>query len=124
MSAAVSGAAIVYYTFDPSDPGGWQLFGGTSLSSPLFSGIVALTDQLAGHRIGYINNKLYLLANAPKLTGIVDVTSCTTTFGPFTNSKGVTYTVQGANAGPGYDLASGLGTVDGARFIPALALIP
>lgn len=43
------------------------------------------------------------------------------TFGPFTNSNGVTYTVIGFNATPGYDLASGLGAVNAAKFVFALA---
>jgi kumamolisin len=43
------------------------------------------------------------------------------TFGPFTNSDGKTYTVVGYNAGRGYDLASGVGTIDAAWFVPALA---
>jgi hypothetical protein len=29
--------------------------------------------------------------------------------------------VTGYDAGPGYDLASGLGTIDAATFVPALA---
>ncbi len=39
----------------------------------------------------------------------------------FENSDGNTYTVQGFPAGPGYDRSSGLGTIDGAYFVPALA---
>ena len=31
------------------------------------------------------------------------------------------YTVRGFRAGSGYDLASGLGTVDAARLVPELA---
>ena len=31
------------------------------------------------------------------------------------------YTVKGFNAGPGYDLASGVGTVNAALFVPELA---
>jgi len=42
-------------------------------------------------------------------------------FRTFTNSDGNTYTVIGYGAGPGYDLASGLGTVDAAKFVRALA---
>jgi len=30
----------------------------------------------------------------------------------------------GFDAGPGYDLASGWGTLDAARFVPALAFVP
>ena len=51
----------------------------------------------------------------------MDVTTGNNTFGPFTNGDGNTYTVVGFNAGKGYDLASGVGTVDAARFVPALA---
>lgn len=110
MSAAVDGAAIVYYSFDPTYVG-WHLVGGTSEASPIFSGVVALTGQLAHHKLGNINNALYTLARLPH-TGIVDVTIGDNSFG------GVT----GYPALPGYDLSTGLGTVDVARFAPALAL--
>jgi subtilase family serine protease len=110
MSAAVDGAAILYYSFDPTRVG-WHLVGGTSEASPLFSGIVALTAQLAHHRLGTINSALYLL-NRFRANGIVDVTTGDISFG------GVT----GPAATPGYDLASGVGTVDAARFVPELAL--
>lgn len=83
---------------------------------------------MARHRLGNINDALYGLASVAYLqrshggaTGLVDVTQGDTTFGPFTNSDGNTYTVQGTAAGPGYDLASGVGTIDAARFVPALA---
>ena len=36
------------------------------------------------------------------------------------NSDGQTYHVPGYTAGQGYDLASGLGTIDAATFVPAL----
>ena len=49
------------------------------------------------------------------------MTSGNNDIGPFTNSDGQTYHVPGFSATPGYDLASGLGTVDAARFVPALA---
>ena len=35
--------------------------------------------------------------------------------------NGTYYTVHGYSAGPGYDLASGVGTVDAALFVPELA---
>jgi subtilase family serine protease len=122
MSAAVDGAVVFYFSFDPARVG-YHLVGGTSEASPEFAGIVAMADQVAGQRLGNINLPLYLMS-APKLAsadGVVDVTSGNNTFGPFTNSDGNTYTVQGYDAGAGYDLASGVGTVDAARFVPALA---
>jgi subtilase family serine protease len=122
MSAAVNGGAWVYMSFagiespGVSDPG-WYVFGGTSEASPIFSGIVALAAQAAGHRLGLINPALYALGALSKhgssRTGIVDITSGNNSFG------GVT----GFNAAPGYDLASGWGTIDAAKFVPALARI-
>lgn len=96
---------------------GWTVATGTSVSTPLFAGIVAMADQLAGRSLGDINPALYRLP-APDF---VDITVGNNSFGPFTNSAGDTFTVTGYSAGPGYDLASGLGTIDAARFVPALA---
>ena len=119
MSAAVNGGCWVYMSFagietpGVSDPG-WYIFGGTSEATPIFSGIVALADQVAGHRLGLINPALYALGAASRHgvnTGLVDITSGNNSF------AGVT----GFNAGPGYDLASGWGTINAARFVPALA---
>jgi subtilase family serine protease len=117
MSAAVNGAAWIYFTFPNPDGSGWNLVGGTSEASPIFSGIVALADQVAGHRLGLINPGLYGLGavsqHGGSRTGLVDITSGNNSFG------GVT----GFTAGRGYDLASGWGTIDAAKFVPALALV-
>jgi len=102
--------------FDPTQVG-WGLVGGTSEATPIFSGIVALADQVAGHRLGDINAALYALGaqslqkNSAGSTGIVDVTAGDNSY------DGVT----GYQAGPGFDLASGWGTIDAAKFVPALA---
>jgi subtilase family serine protease len=116
MSSAVDGGAWVYYSFG-SNPG-WHIFGGTSEASPIFSGVVALADQYAHHRLGLINPALYALGALSHVgvpgTGIVDVTSGDNSF------AGVT----GYPAARGYDLASGWGTIDAAKFVPALARIP
>jgi subtilase family serine protease len=113
MAAAVDGGAWVYSSYDPTATG-WDVYGGTSEASPLFSGIVALADQQAGHRVGDIHRALYGLAalRHPALTGVVDVAD-----GTDNSYDGVT----GYTAVPGYDLATGVGTIDAARFVPALA---
>ena len=49
----------------------------------MFAGVVALTAQLAHHRIGNINHALYLL-NRVHASGIVDVTSGDISFGGVT----------------------------------------
>ena len=108
MSAAVNGGVDVLDT--SPGWGGWFIVGGTSESSPLMAGVVALADQANGRDVGYLNPTLYKMAGH-KDSGIVDITSGNNTF------AGVT----GFNAGPGYDLASGLGTIDVAEFVQALS---
>jgi subtilase family serine protease len=122
LSAAVDGAVVLYFSYDPKRVG-YHLVAGTSEASPEFAGVIAMAAQLAGHSLGNINSRLYQLAEFGKFTGVVDVTQGNNTFGPFTNSDGTTHTVVGFNAGPGYDLASGNGTVDASRFVPALAFL-
>ena len=117
MSAAVNGGAWVYWSFPGAGAPGWEIVGGTSEATPIFSGVVALADQLAGHRLGWINPALYTLGalsqhtNLP--TGLVDITTGNNSFGD----------VTGYNATTGYDLASGWGTVDAYKFVHALARI-
>ena len=117
MSAAVDGGVLVYTSFG-GFRAGYHIFGGTSESSPLFSGVVAIAAQAAHHRLGLINPAVYELG-AHRARGIVDVTAGdnTVTF----DQAGSTYTVQGSAAVPGYDLATGWGTLDVAKFVPELA---
>ena len=113
MSAAVNGAAWIYTSFGGVSVG-WHLVGGTSEASPIFSGIVALADQVAHHRLGLLNPGLYVMGALSQHvggTGIVDLTSGNNSFAD----------VTGFDAGTGYDLASGWGTIDAAKFVPALA---
>jgi subtilase family serine protease len=116
MSAACDGSVNFYGSF-PGEPAGWNLVCGTSEASPLFAGIVALADQVAGHSLGLINPALYAMsaAHAP---GLVDVTQGNNTVSFL---QPTLVTVKGYAAGPGYDLASGVGTVDAALFVPELA---
>jgi subtilase family serine protease len=117
MSAACSGLVNIYSSF-PGAPAGWSVVCGTSEATPLFAGIVALADQVAGHSLGLINPALYAMsaAHAP---GLVDVTTGNNTVEFIQNNALVE--VQGYHARPGYDLASGVGTVNAALFVPELA---
>lgn len=86
---------------------GWQSIGGTSVAAPLVSSIVAVAAQSCGaSRLGFINPSLYAMAN----TGFVDVT---------TGSNDI-FGVGSYSAHPGYDMASGLGSPNGAAFIAGL----
>jgi len=119
MSGACSGLVDTYQSFPATgSPAGWYVDCGTSEATPMFAGIVALTDQVAGHSVGFINPALYALS-AEHAPGLVDVTKGNNTVS-FTQN-GTLYTVQGYSARPGYDLASGVGTVNAALFVPELA---
>ncbi len=117
LSAAVNGGALVYMSFGGLPGPGFYIVGGTSEASPQFAGIVAIADQAAGHDLGLLNPALYSIGSGG--SGIPDITvgNNTVTF----SQNNHTHTVDGFNAGPGYDMASGLGTVDAARLVAALA---
>jgi len=92
---------------------------GTSASSPSFAGIMALINQYTNSRNGNPNPELYALAQSHPSV-FHDVTSgsnavpCSVGFlgcsGP-SIALGIAR-MGGYNAGPGYDLATGLGSVD------------
>ena len=117
MSAACDGSVNTYGSYGGAPPG-WSPTCGTSEATPLFAGIVALADQVAGHPLGLINPALYRLA-AQHAPGIVDVTSGGNTVS--FSQDGHEQTVTGFTARPGYDLATGVGTVDARYLVPELA---
>jgi subtilase family serine protease len=117
MSGACSGAVNVYQSF-PGDAPGWYQVCGTSEATPLFAGVVSLADQVAGHPLGAINPRLYQLL-ATHAPGLVDVVAGGNTVS--FSQDGVRHTVPGFTARPGYDLASGTGTVDAPLFVYELA---
>ena len=99
--------------------GGLYLVGGTSASAPSFAALMAILNQYAHATIGNPNSKLYALASsAPSVFHDVTMGSnavpcqggspaCSTS-APSTNVGEMT----GYYAAPGYDLATGLGSVD------------
>jgi subtilase family serine protease len=117
MSAACNGAADMYQSF-AGQPAGWYPTCGTSEATPEFAGIVALADQVAGHPLGLINPRLYQLA-AQHAPGLVDVTAGSNTVS--FRQGGALHTVPGFRALRGYDLASGVGTVNALLFVRELA---
>ncbi|HET6502041.1 MAG TPA: S53 family peptidase [Amycolatopsis sp.] len=89
---------------------------GTSESAPLFAGVLALAAQLKGGDVGPVDTALYsLLGPQGARGGIADVVS-----GNNSVTSGNTVVAPGFSAGPGFDVASGWGTIDAATFVPAL----
>ena len=89
--------------------GGWGAIGGTSIGAPIVSALIATAAQACaptGGRLGFVNPQLYAMA----ATGYVDVTSGTNNL----------YDVGEYPAGVGYDMASGLGSPNGAVFLAGL----
>jgi subtilase family serine protease len=92
---------------------------GTSESAPMVAGVLALATQLNGGRnIGPINPVLYgVLGPRGQSAGISDVVSGNDSVINPTTGQVI---VPGFTAGPGFDVASGWGTIDASTFVPAL----
>ena len=107
-NADVSTGVLTYWTRFPGYPAytGFYTFGGTSAGSPQWAAIVAIADQAAGHRLGYLNSAFYQIGHTPPNYGpsFHDITSG--------SNAG---DAPGFNAGPGWDATTGLGSpkVDG-----------
>ncbi len=110
--------------------GNFSIIGGTSASAPVFAGIVALLNEYTGSTTGQgnINVSLYqLAATAP--TAFHDITTGTNNVACEAGTPGTpqlqglwcpTSGVVGYSAGPGFDLATGLGSVDVNKLAIAL----
>jgi subtilase family serine protease len=83
-------------------PSGWFGIGGTSLSSPLWSAIIADRDGYLGARSGNVNPLLYHLYDTDPSAFFHDITAGNNGMFPAT---------------PGYDLATGIGTPKMAALI-------
>jgi uncharacterized protein (TIGR03437 family) len=94
--------------------------GGTSAAAPVFAGIITLLNQYlvannlqAKPGLGNINPNLYLLAgNTSTATAFHDITVGDNIVPCSPNSTGCKSGSYGYRAGPGYDQATGLGSVD------------
>jgi uncharacterized protein (TIGR03437 family) len=110
--------------------GAWKLFGGTSVSTPAFAGMVALLNHyLVANKVqskpgvGNINPTLYHLAqSAPNALHDITVGDNIVPCGQGTpNCTGGQF---GYSAGPEYDLATGLGSVDAYNLVTQWNSIP
>jgi subtilase family serine protease len=125
-------------TYSIDHPGtryGEYRIGGTSLSSPLFAGMMALADQAAGRRHGFANPAFYANANTPAFHDILpsafkravvrndyvngeNGADGTTTKLRTLDQTGTIFTRSG------YDDVTGVGSPNGAAFLQALAKKP
>lgn len=107
--------------------------GGTSLSSPLFAGVVAVADQVHGGPLGFLNPRMYKLAGTSAFRDVnhgravtdavvrvdfangYDATDGTTTSLRTLNQTGTIFTRKG------YDDVTGVGSPNGVSFLVAMA---
>lgn len=121
--------------------------GGTSVASPLFAGVIARADQLAGHALGFLNPELYsLYGNSSALDDILPAGKQDQSRADFANSidssdgflfstRIIDYEGQemfcasadscktrnvSITTGPGFDSMTGLGS-PGNDFVQAVA---
>ena len=93
-----------------------EVAGGTSASAPSFAGLLALVVQKNGNnRLGNINPNLYSLAQISP-NAFHDITSGSNRQICASGTPGCVNPYIGYDAGPGYDQASGLGSVDAYNF--------
>ncbi len=87
--------------YDISTQGGWYGYGGTSCSTPLWAGSVALIEESLGTRLGNIDPKLYAAA-ASSTSPFHDITSGNDGFYSCTT---------------GWDFVTGWGSVDFSKLL-------
>ena len=99
-------------------------FGGTSTSAPAFAGILALVEQKAGSRLGLATKDLYDLFNGAHATAVFHDTTvgnnsvvCTTGTPNCQKNSAGNYFLSGYDTNAGYDLATGIGSVDATQLI-------
>ncbi len=118
-SPDVALAASGYNGYYVAYRGGGSIFSGTSAAAPAFAGILSLVLQATNQTaMGNANRLLYPLAqsNPEAFHDVVDgniIVPCTA------DSPDCKGGVVGYAAGPGYDIATGLGSVDVERLIAA-----
>jgi subtilase family serine protease len=124
-SASAHHDVLAFMTLDPGaqgalfgvPSGGLFVFGfsGTSCGSPQWAALVAIADQVAGHRLGDINPTLYSLGQSSSESSVYN----DVTVGD--NSVPAPFNITGFSAGPGWDPATGWGSPKANHLVPALA---
>ncbi|MEO6997129.1 MAG: S53 family peptidase [Terracoccus sp.] len=107
--------------------------GGTSLSSPLFAGVIAVANQTRGSSLGFLNPRLYKLAGTDAFRDVDHPQTVTDAVvrvdfangvneqaGLVTSLRTINQTAS-IHVGPGYDDVTGVGSPNGASFFAAMS---
>jgi subtilase family serine protease len=93
-----------------------QSHGGTSASAPIWAALIALADQYARRHLGFVNPAIYQIAHSARYhEAFHDITTGNNTvqFPPTT--------INGYQAGPGWDPVTGWGSPNAQVLVPLLA---
>ncbi|HEY8747446.1 MAG TPA: hypothetical protein VIM11_05710 [Tepidisphaeraceae bacterium] len=110
MEADPATGVAIYDSYDFGNSAPWAQYGGTSLATPMWAGLIAIIDQgRAGASLSPLSGRNQLLPAlySASATNFHDVTS---------GSNG-----SGNNAGVGYDTVTGIGTPKSATLLNVLA---
>lgn len=105
---------------------------GTSLSSPLLAGVVAVANQVKGGNLGFLNPRIYKLAGTNafhdvSLQGVTDAVVRVDYINGFDASGGLRTSLRTLNqtgtifTRKGYDDVTGVGSPNGVAFLLAMA---
>lgn len=95
--------------------GQYQVIGGTSASTPLWAGLAAIANQMAGHPLGFLNPALYKIG----LSSMAKIDYHDITRGNNTYDQGDVH-IPGYTASAGWDLVTGWGSPNAEKLLPAL----
>jgi subtilase family serine protease len=131
MDGDVTTGFLVGQTQQFSGPGGVQYSeyrsGGTSLSAPLFAGVMALADDAAGSPHGFINPSLYELSGSSSITDVTHADAAAVRVdyvngidarrGTITSVRTMDFGGLTISTEAGYDNTTGLGVPNGEQFL-------
>ena len=119
-NAAVEHGVLTYLNI-PGLPPGMYLFGGTSAGTPQWAAILSIADQKAGYGLGFINRALYHIGQARQhySASFFDVTSGNNSVVELDASNNPV-SVQGFEAGVGWDPTTGLGSPSAEQLVDYL----
>jgi uncharacterized protein (TIGR03437 family) len=119
LSPDIALPASTYIGYQIYNQGRFTVVGGTSAGTPAFAGMATMLLQATGiERFGNMNRTLYPLAQSNP-AAFHDITEGHNFIPCITGSKDCPGTRIGYPAGVGYDMATGLGSIDFERLLAA-----
>jgi subtilase family serine protease len=116
----VNGGVLVVWSSSGAGQDKIFIFGGTSAGSPQWAGIIALGNQLAGRRLGFLNKAIYRIGESSSYTrAFHDIVIGNNTF-TGAGANGKTVTILGFTTRRGWDPVTGWGSPNVARLLPLL----